>query len=47
MFEFSLGGFGEQKIFLSLPLYFILFRFLIVRDKKSRISRLIEANTNV
>ena len=32
MFEFSFGGFGEQKIFLSLPLYFILFRFLVVHE---------------
>ena len=32
MFDFSFGGFGEQKIFLSLPLYFILFRFLVVHE---------------
>ena len=38
MFEFSFGGFGEQKIFLSLPLYFIFslslvyFSFLSSRE---------------
>ena len=32
IFEFSFGGFGEQNIFLFLPLYFILFRFLVVHE---------------